>query len=139
MEQAGEAGRDAASTLRYPNATAKLVLGWRFGIRMDELWDAARRVADGQPAAGLDHVAPQIQAAVVALAREIKASRVPLVAIGPEGLEPDNANWIAPGEWLSRYPLTAAAGDPTSRVAWFGWGVLATALVRLAVYLVAGA
>jgi len=71
-----------------------------FGLRVDELYQLAQAVADGKLAP--ETLASQIPFALVhgvcALAGEIAASRIPLVAIGLDwDFIPPNANYLMPG------------------------------------------
>ena len=55
-----------------------------------------------------------VAAGVLALAQEIHDSRIPLVAIGPEGLSPPDANWVPPdGSIPMHTPETQSASGPS--------------------------
>jgi len=103
----------------YRARSPVLILRNWHGVRVDELWAAAYAIADGRmPPARQPALPKPIQEAVLALAQEIRAARVPLVAIGPEGFTPPESNYIGPGpvEFHPPTPQTATAGRPAEAV-----------------------
>lgn len=98
-----DAACDAEAAKRPP---AKLYHGG-YAMRCDELYAFAHAVADGKLTAEQlrPQMRPSIHQAVCALADEIAAARIPLVAIGPDwDFLPAGANWIQPGREIVTPP-----------------------------------
>jgi hypothetical protein len=92
------------------------------GITIRGLHRLALSLADGQMSALVvaNSVPPGILPGILALAEEIAANRIPLIAVGPEQLHPADANWISPiGQVLLHTPV-AAAPAPANKP-WRDW------------------
>ena len=102
-----------------PPAPAKLQ-NKGFSLRVDELYAFATAIADGKltPEQLAPQMPPALLQGVCALAGEIAAARIPLVAIGPDwDLQPSDANYIRPGAKVTT-PETLEATFPT-RMEWW--------------------
>jgi len=88
-----------------------------FGLRVDQLYQFAQAVADGKltPEQLAPQMPPELLRGVCALAGEIAAARIPLVAIGPDWeLVPREANYIHPGSKVITPETLGATGQTRS-------------------------